>query len=533
MWTDAGVPFHLANGWIKAGFNPAEGIEWINAGLGQADVANTWKELGLGVSEYLDWRKVTTSPSIVEICILNSIEPQEFIDWKANGFEDISEILRWKSSNLSPNAASFFIRNSVELEVAITWVGLAPGQLSFFNGEASEWVKSNFKHDEAKSWHKIPVPIRIAEEWRKSGLKAEDYLQFDSSTIEFYLTPSQRLAWALGGVSIQDVASWCRIGITDFPNARYLMKSGNTVESLIQENAKAARIAEEKRQRSKEKRLANREKQLKESNRINRENAKAARIAEEKRQRSKEKRLANRSLSGNKPFQVKLSNHHLSKYSTIEWLEEVQAKAELLKGMISKTNQWPIEFYFSDHELLVAVFVEGDVVTGTLMSGEAQISVIFNFSTFAPVQRISTAIQRLAFGLTLSLLIDSTIVLKKSSERSSRLFRLYTKTERVDCAIQTRYLPTESFQAGIQEIRQGHGVPKALHQVVGHIRTFQNGQKPSAEARGNAPIFLKRRLSSNQTYVAPHSRGSIERVAEYNKQLSRFSALAHAIAYLE
>lgn len=548
LWINAGVPLSSAVNWISARISLPKSIEWINAGALHSEIAERWMQLGLGPDEFLAWRKTTDSPSNVELCILNDISPSEYSEWARNGIFDISQTVLWSKAGVKPSIASIYIRNNINFHVGITWVNIPNDRLVLFRGKEFEWVKKSFKFEAARSWVELSVPIQIAQEWRDLGLTSDTYSEFSSPDIEINLSHKSRRDWAVGGVTISDVVAWCKIGINDFASAERLMKAGISVEALTQKYKKAARSAELERLKTKAARKLKREKLLLESRELARQYEETARLKDVKRQeaRAAKNQSSTQSTKGTHKTgvvaylpnefgvgQSMMSYHPLSKGSTVNWLEEVQAKAELLKSEISKSHQWPIEFYFPAHELLVVISIDGDVVTGSLRSGNATINVKFSFLTFDPRPRVTTSLQRLAFGLSLSLLIDSTIVLKRSATNKKRLFDAYSKTDGFGRSIYTRYFPTPTFDLGVQEILQGRGAPHAMHEVVGHIRTLHRGQKPSSAARSNAPQFLRRLLKNDQTYVVPHSRGTGEEIREYEKRLSRYSALAHAIATLE
>jgi hypothetical protein len=86
------------------------------------------------------------------------------------------------------------------------------------------------------------------------------------------------------------------------------------------------------------------------------------------------------------------------------------------------------------------------------------------------------------------------------------------------------------FDSDIEQIISGQlPAPPMAHRVRGHIRKLGDGL-PSDEARDNAPPYIRRHMSPNETWVRGHSRGGDVMGQHLLTRLQMFSSLADFLA---
>jgi hypothetical protein len=515
------------NNWVSQGFTLDEAAEWIVRGITGFNLAEL---SNLGFSMELIRQTIFTSKQADFSIKLRklSVQADEIANWTEVAFElglNATSTYHWSRIGLSPQTAKSWIRHGfTTAEATKPWIDSGMDPIT-----ASTWKQSKgidpslarqispiLSNPEYESLVEKGIHTREIVEWIHGGWNG-DFLQELLS--EF--SDSQRLIhWRKSSIPLQSWPNWVEISKCQPAVAIAWYQSGISRVKMFElqlelrfefkdiltwkSQGESAKVATSRIRNGKIRPI--------------RENA--APIKSLKHQIEQPK------------LEVFPNYHPLSRFSSNEWVEEIQAKAVLLGIKLRKVPNSPIQFYFSDIDIRIEITISNNQVVGTLTSKDTAVTVKFNPLNFEARPQIRTSMQRLAYGLALSLLIDSTIVLAKSSANQTRLFTIQQSQGSNSVKTGIRYLPTLSFRSGLNEVRKGSGAPSALHQVNGHIRTLSDGFQPSEDARNNAPEFIRRRLKPNETYVIPHMRGSGEAVREYEKRLSKYSALAHAIAHL-
>ena len=515
------------NNWVSQGFTLDEAAEWIVRGITGVDLAEL---SNLGFSMGLIRQTIFTSKQADFSIKLRklSVQADEIANWTEVAFElglNATSSYNWYRIGLSPQTAKSWIKHGfATAEATKPWIdsGMDPINASTWkqskgiDPSLARRISTILSNAEYESLVEKGIHTREIVEWIHGGWNG-DFLQ--ELLGEF--SDSQRLIhWRKSSIPLRSWPNWVEISKCQPAVAIAWYQSGisrvKMFELRLELRFEFKDILTWKSQG---------------------ESAKVAisRIRNGKIRPKRENAAPIKSLKHliEQPKLEVFPNYHpLSRFSSNEWVEEIQAKAVLLGIKLRKVPNSPIQFYFSDIDIRIEITISNNQVVGTLTSKDTSVTVKFDPLNFEARPQIRTSMQRLAYGLALSLLIDSTIVLSKSSANQTRLFTIQQTQGSNSVKTGIRYLPTLSFRSGLNEVRKGSGAPSALHQVNGHIRTLSDGFQPSEDARNNAPEFIRRRLKPNETYVIPHMRGSGEAVREYEKRLSKYSALAHAIAHL-
>ena len=515
------------NNWVSQGFTLDEAAEWIVRGITGVDLAEL---SNLGFSMGLIRQTIFTSKQADFSIKLRklSVQADEIANWTEVAFElglNATSTYHWYRIGLSPQTAKSWIKHGfATAEATKPWIdsGMDPINASTWkqskgiDPSLARRISTILSNAEYESLVEKGIHTREIVEWIHGGWNG-DFLQ--ELLGEF--SDSQRLIhWRKSSIPLRSWPNWVEISKCQPAVAIAWYQSGisrvKMFELRLELRFEFKDILTWKSQG---------------------ESAKVAisRIRNGKIRPKRENAAPIKSLKHliEQPKLEVFPNYHpLSRFSSNEWVEEIQAKAVLLGIKLRKVPNSPIQFYFSDIDIRIEITISNNQVVGTLTSKDTSVTVKFDPLNFEARPQIRTSMQRLAYGLALSLLIDSTIVLSKSSANQTRLFTIQQTQGSNSVNTGIRYLPTLSFRSGLNEVRKGSGAPSALHQVNGHIRTLSDGFQPSEDARNNAPEFIRRRLKPNETYVIPHMRGSGEAVREYEKRLSKYSALAHAIAHL-
>ena len=515
------------NNWVSQGFTLDEAAEWIVRGItgvNLAELSNLGFSMGLIRQTIFTSKQADFSIKLRKL----SVQADEIANWTEVAFElglNATSTYHWYRIGLSPQTAKSWIKHGfATAEATKPWIdsGMDPINASTWkqskgiDPSLARRISTILSNAEYESLVEKGIHTREIVEWIHGGWNG-DFLQ--ELLGEF--SDSQRLIhWRKSSIPLRSWPNWVEISKCQPAVAIAWYQSGisrvKMFELRLELRFEFKDILTWKSQG---------------------ESAKVAisRIRNGKIRPKRENAAPIKSLKHliEQPKLEVFPNYHpLSRFSSNEWVEEIQAKAVLLGIKLRKVPNSPIQFYFSDIDIRIEITISNNQVVGTLTSKDTSVTVKFDPLNFEARPQIRTSMQRLAYGLALSLLIDSTIVLSKSSANQTRLFTIQQTQGSNSVKTGIRYLPTLSFRSGLNEVRKGSGAPSALHQVNGHIRTLSDGFQPSEDARNNAPEFIRRRLKPNETYVIPHMRGSGEAVREYEKRLSKYSALAHAIAHL-
>jgi tetratricopeptide (TPR) repeat protein len=175
-----------------------------------------------------------------------------------------------------------------------------------------------------------------------------------------------------------------------------------------------------------------------------------------------------------------------------EWLDEILAKYEDQSPFLKLEPVWPIRF--ESQELETVISVEGQWLRGWVGRKGVGGLVAIHLKDF----KISSALQgedrNFSIGVITSFFLDRTINLDSDGHPH---FETYAEGA---------LFGTSQFDIDVVKIRSGQRQAMQSHMVSGYPRKLPAGQKASDEAIMRAPIYIRRNLQPNQTFVRQHQR---------------------------
>ena len=212
-----------------------------------------------------------------------------------------------------------------------------------------------------------------------------------------------------------------------------------------------------------------------------------------------------------------------------EWLGEITERAIEVSESLQKEPSWPKVIELKG----ITIILDGATTHPVAWVGVGNRGglVCFSSSTYDVRTAATNDSWRYMVGIAISWFIDCCIVIrlnksplpfdvkKRPSSRGSGLNRAAA-----------RYMPRPIFNKQYEAVRSGTQTSPRAHLVDGFVRTFKDGQQPTAEARSRAPARIQSSLRSTQTWVRPHKRGAAHS-KELRTYLSKYSALADAMAF--
>jgi tetratricopeptide (TPR) repeat protein len=175
-----------------------------------------------------------------------------------------------------------------------------------------------------------------------------------------------------------------------------------------------------------------------------------------------------------------------------EWLDEILAKYEDQSPFLKLEPVWPIRF--ESQELETVISVEGQWLRGWVGRKGLGGLVAIHLKDF----KISSALQgedrNFSIGVITSFFLDRTINLDSDGHPH---FETYAEGA---------LFGTPQFDIDVVKIQSGQRKAMQSHMVSGFPRKLPAGQKASDEAIMRAPIYIRRNLQPNQTFVRQHQR---------------------------
>jgi len=175
-----------------------------------------------------------------------------------------------------------------------------------------------------------------------------------------------------------------------------------------------------------------------------------------------------------------------------EWLDEILAKYEDQSPFLKLEPVWPLRF--ESPELETVISVEGQWLRGWVGRKGVGGLVAIHLKDF----NISSALQgedrNFSIGVITSFFLDRTINLDSDGHPH---FETYAEGA---------LSGTSQFDIDVVKIRSGQRQAMQSHMVSGYRRKLPAGQKASDEAIMRAPIYIRRILQPNQTFVRQYQR---------------------------
>jgi len=244
-------------------------------------------------------------------------------------------------------------------------------------------------------------------------------------------------------------------------------------------------------------------------------------------QKSQPKPLTNPKITYNTTYEnLEFVNVRLSQ----SVIDEFQAKALYLASKIRKCPVAGKEFVDTAKGIMIRIeSVSDSVIVEVVIRGKA-FTIEFDSENFDPVMHLNSHLKKVAYVLALSWFVDCAITLKSKSLPVGANFQRRSMDTHSSSRRAISYVPTIQFSQSINLVHAGNGVSPVLHEVSGHIRQLPVGFSPSDHAVGRAPLFLRKKMGSQDTYVVGHTRGIEKEIDEFVVRLSKYSMTAHAFA---
>jgi len=208
--------------------------------------------------------------------------------------------------------------------------------------------------------------------------------------------------------------------------------------------------------------------------------------------------------------------------------DEVLARAENVAQRLKKAPNWPVMFESDD--FTIVLLVTRDVVIAWVGHGTDGLLLRIDPVTFDVRTRRSNPGWKYAASLAISWYVDVCIVLPGRAPSSTR--RASSPAVSLAATRMVCYLPRPGFGSHRLRVANGSHNPPRAHRVKGFVRTFENGQAPTAWARKHAPANRVRQLLPNQTWVQSHVRGVVAERERLLNHLSKYSMLAETAGFV-
>jgi hypothetical protein len=202
-----------------------------------------------------------------------------------------------------------------------------------------------------------------------------------------------------------------------------------------------------------------------------------------------------------------------------DWLDEILAKYEDHAEFLDLDPVWPKRF--ESPELQIVLSVEGQWIRGWVGRGGSGGLVAIRLKDFEFNSALRGSDLYFSIGVIVSFFIDQTFNVKRDSH------------PHFEISPDGTLFATEGFKNDVFNTRQGLRYPMRSHMVSGFPRTLPKGQTASLEALMRAPIYVRRNLKPNQTFVRQHQRNGPVKKEVIIRYLETNSNLADAIGSIK
>jgi tetratricopeptide (TPR) repeat protein len=200
---------------------------------------------------------------------------------------------------------------------------------------------------------------------------------------------------------------------------------------------------------------------------------------------------------------------------TEDWLDEILAKYEDQRSIQRLDPVWPIRFESDDFQIILSI--EGSWLRAWVGRSNCGGIIAIRLSDFDIQSALRDEDRIFAVGVAISFFLDRTINLDSNGHPHF--------LQNNDGSIH----PTSKFDLDVDKTRSGQRQAMESHMVSGHARTLPKGQIASLEALARAPIYVRRNLKPNQTFVRGHQRNGPVLTETVIRYLKTNSNLADAI----
>ena len=208
-------------------------------------------------------------------------------------------------------------------------------------------------------------------------------------------------------------------------------------------------------------------------------------------------------------------------------LDDALARAVAVSLQIRLAPDMPVKLQTEKLEVLLDL--EGQFLRAWVGRNQVGVSVTVDISTwelyYAPGDRDAM----FAIGTAINYFLDCSIALKSHPK-----FRRLAPNEFTDLDLTSTegnvWTVQSEFDTDVEQILSGRmSAPPKPHRVRGHVRRLGDGL-PSTDARENAPPYIRRHMSPDETWVRGHSRGGDTTGVTLLSRLYSYSSLADFLA---
>jgi hypothetical protein len=571
-WSENGFSLSDVGAWTTMGFvSPRAARRWRSAGF-NPDVARAWRDGGISPATARDWLAGgCENPASMKLWLDSGVsDPSAMRQWSSLGIA-ATEAGKWRALQVSADGAGRFGRSGVSIADVEQWTS----RTHLAASELRMWVADDVKASDATEWHLAGVTnsglIRAFREGatpaefrdlRECGFTVSESHELlavtadpeDIRVLILGISPADLLLIRELDVPTSDLTRWMRmcqnaseivawqqtrLGIDEFEqivqeeglkpsNLKQWLQHGFDAREMVlahRSGCRSPRVWETERQSARFQAGDSAHGSATEfaiwvaDGRAWFKHADVDPVDHERLLRLLHEEGLEWSDPSEDLFEVPMPD---------EWLDEMQDRAMFLANSMTKEPRWPC--VFESAEVTIVVDGSGDWALAWVgVEGRGGL-VCFDMVDFNIFTAKGNASWRYAAGVALAWFLDCCLILR--SDRRNKPFGRESSRATGSGFERAagRYVPRMSFSEHYRTVLEGHRISPRPHWVDGFVRTFQQGQQPTYEARDRAPARIRRTLRHNQTWVSGFRKGGHEQLEELRVYLTKYSALADAMA---
>jgi tetratricopeptide (TPR) repeat protein len=208
-------------------------------------------------------------------------------------------------------------------------------------------------------------------------------------------------------------------------------------------------------------------------------------------------------------------------------LDDTLARAVAVSRQIHLAPEMPVNL--RTEKLNVLLDLEGQLLRAWVGKGQVGLVVTVDISTWAIYYAAGNRDAMFAAGVAINWFLDCSIALA-SHPKFRRLAPSEFSGVNALSNDANNWTTQSQFESDIEQILTGRlPAPPKAHRVSGHIRRLGEGS-PSDAARENAPPYIRRHMSPDETWVRGHNRGGDTTGVQFLTRLQSYSSLADFLA---
>jgi hypothetical protein len=542
-WVDNGFSCTAAGYWGPAEYAPAEARSWLDAGFAGPTDADEWRRAGVSPVAASGWASIGLSPSaasawsiagvvdpgIAETWIRCKLTPLQAREWIVQRFTAASRA-PWAAIGIGPAAAARWRDHGFVPSDTAPWLGVdvTPDVAAYLKDHGS-------LHPSAVTAMKsVAVTVEEIVGWVRAGWRGEHLVEIRRALSE----PASRAAWRRSGIPLDHWPRWIPVveGDADLADAwrKENVSPASLREAIQQTGLDPRQLHLWITAGSTGRKMIN---AYRRGERIPPAPAPVPGVAPSWLTAGREW-IASAGMTSrpNHPilrvlhsagFQwAALTERLFGARPDEDWLPEVLARAEMLRTRIRREPEWPVAF--ESDNLTIVLFEDGSWIRAWVGTAQRGLLVAFRPSDFEVRYLEGDVDAAYAVGLAVSWFLDCSVSLH--GVRAHPHFQPHSsEPSRAVAATRYVYVPRPSFVKAASDVASGTRNPPQAHRVRGHVRELPEGWTPTAEARAQAPAYIRVNLAPNETFVRGHSRGGENGLKEMTMHLSKYSSLADSL----